>query len=259
MYRLYVDEVGTDHLTNLDKDKHRYLSLTGVAMRIDYVRDQLTKNLDWIKAKVFDHDPDSPIVFHRKEILGLKGPYQCLADEAKKDLFNRSILRLFEVSEYTVITALIDKKWMVEQEHWERSHPYHYLMEILVEKYVQFLERRRSIGDIMPESRQDRDAFLQDAFRKVRAKGCDYVDAKRIASALRGDKLKFRRKIENSAGLQLCDLVAHPSHILVRAKMGHFVKLGPFANEVAQILWKHKYDRSPWNGNVIGYGMKHLP
>ena len=28
MYRLYVDEVGTDDLVHLEKDKHRYLSLT---------------------------------------------------------------------------------------------------------------------------------------------------------------------------------------------------------------------------------------
>jgi len=28
MYRLYVDEVGTDDLTHVEKDKHRFLSLT---------------------------------------------------------------------------------------------------------------------------------------------------------------------------------------------------------------------------------------
>jgi hypothetical protein len=39
MYRLYVDEVGTDDMTNLEDDNHRYLSLTGVAMEVSHARD----------------------------------------------------------------------------------------------------------------------------------------------------------------------------------------------------------------------------
>lgn len=259
MFRLYVDEVGTDGLTHLEKDKHRYLSLTGVAMRVCHARDQLCRNMDWIKANVFEHDPDSPVVLHRKEIMGLKGPYEILRQEDKRVLFNRAILRLFEVTEYKVITALIDKNWMVRQEHWTKTHPYHYLMEIVVEKYAQFLERQGEIGDIMPESRQAKDKLLQMAFDAVRSKGTDYVSSARIQSAIRAKSLKFRAKSANIAGLQLCDLLAHPSHIYTRQLMKHKVSLGPFATQVADILVKNKYDRSPNSGKIIGYGIKHLP
>jgi hypothetical protein len=41
LYRLYVDEVGTDAITHLDKDKHRYLSLTGVAMDLEHAARKL--------------------------------------------------------------------------------------------------------------------------------------------------------------------------------------------------------------------------
>lgn len=259
MYRLYVDEVGTDQLTNLVLDKHRYLSLTGVAMRVDHARDTLEPNMNWIKANVFRHDPDDPIILHRKEIMGFKGPFQVLRDDATATLFNKAVLRLFNSTEYTVITALIDKDWMLRQQHWSKTHPYHYLMEILVEKYVQFLERADDIGDIMPESRQNQDEKLQAAYLDVRKRGCDFVKKDQIASRLRGDKLKFRTKKDNIAGLQLCDLLAHPSHIYVRTLMGHQVKLGPFAAQVAACLKDHKYDRSPWSGKVSGYGIKHLP
>ncbi|MEI9419185.1 hypothetical protein [Mesorhizobium sp. Cs1321R2N1] len=192
-----MDEVGTDGLTHLDKDKQRFLSLTGVAMRVDYVRDEFARNLDLIKARVFEHDPDDPIVFHRKDIMGLKGPYECLRDVGKKALFDEMILKLFQDSEYTVITALIDKKWMVAQEHWARNEPYHFLMEILVEKYLQFLERMGTIGDIMPESRQSKDDLLQKAFDGLRRGGCAYVSAPRIASAIRAKTLKFRTKLHS--------------------------------------------------------------
>ena len=64
---------------------------------------------------------------------------------------------------------------------------------------------------------------------------------------------------DNCAGLQLCDLLAHPSHIYVRKQMGHDVALGPFSTLVSAILESSKYDRSPWNGKVKGYGFKHQP
>jgi hypothetical protein len=259
MFRLYVDEVGTDDLTHTEKDNQRYLSLTGVAMRIDHARDQLATNMNWIKANVLKHDPDSPIILHRKDIMARKGGFQCLSDEKTCDLFDRAILRLMRKSEYKVITALIDKQWMLKQQHWKKTHPYHYLMEIMIEKYAQFLERSKSIGDIMPESRMGKaNERLQFACDEVRKTGTPFVDAERIAAVIRGSKLKFRRKVENIAGLQLCDLIAHPSHMLVRSKMGHDVTLGPFALQVSELLESSKYDRSGW-GVVQGYGIKHLP
>lgn len=90
MYRLYVDEVGHDALTGFDKDKQRYLSLTGVAIVIDHARDTLTPNMNWIKANVFQHDVDDPIILHRKEIMGLKGPFECLRDIDKRSLFDKA-------------------------------------------------------------------------------------------------------------------------------------------------------------------------
>lgn len=259
MYRLYIDEVGTDAITNLSDDKHRYLSLTGVAMKVDHARDHLEPRLNWIKANVFEHDPDDPLILHRKEIMGLKGPFGALREPQKRRTFNTAIMRVFKTTDYTIITALIDKAWMLKQSHWTQTHPYHYLMEILVEKYVQFLERVDDIGDLMPESRQGKDTLLQNAYTEVRQRGSSFVDTKRITSAIRADNLKFRKKRANSAGLQLCDLLAHPSHIYTRTLMKHPVSLGPFATQIAGILVSDKYDRSRMGGKILGYGIKFLP
>lgn len=261
MYRLYVDEVGTDSLKNTDTDKDRFLSLTGVAMKVDHARDYLGPAIEKLKFDLFPRDPDDPpLVLHRKDIMGGKGCYERLRiDQKLRDDFNARIMSIYRDAEYHVITALIDKKWMASQRHWGRTHPYHYLLEILVEKYTQFLERKRSIGDIMPESRQGKDLLLQREYDRIRSSGTQYVSAERIASMLRGGKLKFRTKVHNIAGLQLCDLLAHPSHIYVRDRMGHTVSLGPFAKEVCEILVKSKYDRAGWTGQIKGYGYKHLP
>lgn len=259
MYRLYLDEVGTDDLTHTEKDKHRFLSLTGLIMDVGHARDELEPKLDWIKSRIFGHDPDDPLVFHRKEILGLKGPYGCLSDTRKRDLFNKSILRVIDIIDYTVITALIDKSWMLRQRHWTKTHPYHYLMEIMVEKYAQFLERKNDIGDIMPEARLGKkDEALQGAFEEIKKKGNNFISSDRINSVIRANNLKFRTKKDNIAGLQLCDLIAHPSHINTRFRMNHEVNLGEFSTKVVEILEKKKYDRS-LRGKILGYGVKHLP
>jgi len=260
MYRLYVDEVGTDDLTHTVKDHHRYLSLTGVAMRVDYSGAELTPNMNWIKLNVLKHDPDTPIILHRKDIMARKGGFQCLNDPVVADRFDRSIMRLIKGADYRVMTALIDKQWMLKQQHWSKTHPYHYLMEILVEKFVQFLERQRAIGDIMPESRQGKpDQRLQQAYSDVREAGTTFIPKARIASAIRAAKLKFREKKENVAGLQLCDLLAHPSHIYVRQQMGHAVAPGAFCQRVCTALTESKYDRASGSGKIVGYGIKHLP
>lgn len=258
MYRLYVDEVGTDGLESLTHDNHRYLSLTGVAMRIEHARDDLEPKLNLIKAKIFDHDPDSPLVFHRKEILGFKGCYERLRDPQIQGDFNSAILSVFSAHEYAVITALIDKHWMIRQGHWERLHPYHYLAEIMVEKFTQFLERHQSLGDIMPESRQGKDHLLQHEFNRVRDLGTEYVNAHRIRASIPSKILKFRTKKDNVAGLQLCDLLAHPSHIYTRKIMGHEVSLGKFSSGVVDIMLRQKYDRG-YQGKIVGYGIKYLP
>lgn len=100
MFRLYVDEVGFDEPNDLEADEQRYLSLTGVAMRINAARDDLTPKMNWIKATIFDHDPDEPVVFHRKKIVKRNGVFGKLNDPEKRALFDKAILRMMKVSDY---------------------------------------------------------------------------------------------------------------------------------------------------------------
>ena len=68
-YRIYIDEVGNPDLESSDNPNHRFLSLTGVIIELDYVRSVIHPEMEALKAKYFDYHPDEPIVFHRKEIL----------------------------------------------------------------------------------------------------------------------------------------------------------------------------------------------
>lgn len=259
MYRLYLDETGVEAIKRLHSDRFRYLSLSGVAMETDHARDYLTSAFDRIKAEVLNEDPDARICFHRTDIMQSKGPFEPLKIEARREEFDNRILRVISDCDFRLITVLIDKQWMVEQEHWQNTHPYHYLMEIMVEKYAQYLRRMGATGDIMPEARgKKQDRELEAQFRRCRANGTRYASAELIRERIPYTKLKFRTKKDNSAGLQLCDLLAHPSHYTIRQNLNHDVHLGAFCEKISTMLVNQKYDRS-WDGNVRGYGAKSIP
>lgn len=259
MYRLYIDEVGTDDVQSVDADNERYLSLTGVAMKVDHARDELAPRMANLKAEIFGHDPDDPLILHRKKIVKRSGPFHVLSDPEREAAFNAAIISIFQECDYRVITALIDKRAMLGKQTWKNKEPYHYLMEVMVEKYTQFLERKGEIGDIMPEGRLGKkDERLQLAFLGTKARGTYYVSPARMAATIPSSNLKFRYKRDNIPGLQLADLIAHPSHILIRRRMGHEVKPGSFCEKVGVILNNEKYDRSNV-GRIVGYGVKWLP
>lgn len=259
MYRLYVDEVGTDVMSDLSKIDNRFLSLTGVAMTINEARDSLTPKFDWIKAHIFDHDADDPVIFHRRKIVQRKGVYGVLNDDRKRALFDKALLRSMKVCDYKVITVVIDKMAALEKSKWKEKHPYHYLMQILTEKYARFLDRVNDFGDIMPEGRMGKkDALLQEAYEQVRLSGNYYYSPTQIRHRIPSDNLKIRYKRDNIAGLQLADLIAHPSHMALLDQQKQPVNLGKFAIAVNDVLVATKYDRSS-SGRIDGYGRKILP
>lgn len=259
MYRLYLDEHGVDRMTRVDEDKFRFLSLTGVVMKVDHARDYLVPALNSVKSQVLNEDPDSPICLHRSDIRQSKGPFECLKAPKVRELFDQRILRIIREADYVVITALVDKYEMSDKNHWEQTHPYHVLMEVMIEKYVQLLKRKSAIGDVMPEARGNKqDKALQSEFETFKTNGTRFASAKLVQDRIPSNQLKFRTKKNCIAGLQLCDLLAHPSHYAIRKRLGHTVIKAPFGNAVSNILIKHKYDRSDY-GKIWGYGAKALP
>jgi hypothetical protein len=64
-YRLYIDETGNPDLRASTNPNHRYLSLTGIAIRIEDAKTQLFPAFERIKTTYFGQTPGNPVVFHR--------------------------------------------------------------------------------------------------------------------------------------------------------------------------------------------------
>jgi len=241
--RLYVDEVGNPDLEHSDDPNHRFLSLTGVALDLRYVEEHVHPELEALKQRYFGSHPDDPVILHRKEMINAKGPFAVLKDVATRERFNVELLRLLSSWEYVVISVCLDKKRHREQYTVWRYDPYHYCMALLLERFVFLLNRRGAHGDVMAESRGGKeDMRLKESFRRLWKNGTDYVAPEQFQKVLTSRELKVRPKSANVAGLQLADLVAHPSRAEILHENGLQGPPAPFARKIIEIL-QSKYDR----------------
>lgn len=250
-YRIYIDEVGNPDLESSDNPNHRFLSLTGVILELGYVGREVHPQMEAIKAKYFRSHPDEPVVFHRKEMLNSRPPFEALKDGQLRQRFDEELLRLLATWRFTVITVCLDKKKHKEKYVKWRFDPYHYCLAVLLERFAYFLGRKSSHGDVMAESRGGKeDMRLKKSFAGLWKHGTQYVNAEQLQERFTSRQLKVKTKSNNIAGLQICDLLAHSSRHEILWE-NNLIERPPatFAQQVIRIL-QGKYDRR--GSNVWG-------
>ena len=254
-YRIYIDEVGNSDLESSDNPNHRFLSLTGVVIELAHVESVIHPQMEQLKNSFLGSHPDDPVILHRKEMLSAKPPFHPLADIKIREMFDRELLGLMESWQYTVISVCLDKKKHRETYTTWRYDPYHYCLAVLLERFMLFLERKDGAGDAMAESRGGReDRRLKDSFVRLWEQGTDFITAERFQKVFTSKQLKVKLKSNNISGLQLADLLAHPSRNEILAERGFLEKPpGRFAQKIITIL-QGKYDQH--EGKI--YGKKFL-
>lgn len=249
-YRIYIDEVGNPDLESSDNPNHRFLSLTGVVLELGYVQKVLHPQMEDLKKKYFTYHPDEPVIFHRKEMVNAEYPFEALKDVSVKNKFDNELLSFLSKWEYTVISVCLDKKMHKETYTTWRYDPYHYCLAILLERFVFFLDHINAHGDVMAESRGGKaDMRLKDSFLRLWEHGTDFVKPDRFQQTFTSKQLKVKPKLNNIAGLQLADLLAHPSRNDILSEQGLLDKLGSFAVKVIAILQSKYYQQG---GNIFG-------
>ena len=238
-FRMYIDETGDDGLRCADDPRHRFLSLTGVIIDLGHVSANVYPEMERLKARYFGSHPDEPIIFHRKELVNRRYPFHSLRDGRVEREFNRELLNLMREWEYAVATVCLDKKGYADP-----RPPYHRCMAILLDVFARWLRIRGAEGDVMAEERGGReDMRTKEEFRNLWLRGTDATSPERIQAALTSGDLKTKSKPSNIAGLQLADMIAHPSRNEILRENGLLERpLGAFAEAIVEIL-KTKYVR----------------
>ena len=111
----------------------------------------------------------------------------------------------------------------------------------------------------MAESRGGKeDIRLKRSYERVFKEGTEYVDSQMFEKYLSSRQLKVKQKSNNIAGLQVADLIAHPSFRATLARKNRQSLSSNFGGDIALILENKKYYRSP-SGKIEGWGRKWLP
>ncbi len=120
-----------------------------------------------------------------------------------------------------------------------------------LERYVFFLNTAACRGDVMAESRGGKeDMRLKKSFTRIWKKGTEYVEANQFQSALTSRQLKVKVKANNIAGLQIADILAHPSRIEILKENGMWEKdFAPHAARLIEILAIKYHQRQ---GKIFG-------
>ncbi len=114
-----------------------------------------------------------------------------------------------------------------------------------------FFDQNEANGDVIAESRGGHeDRKLKDSFSGLWKSGTEYLSPERFHEVFTSKQLKVKPKANNISGLQLADIIAHPSRTEVLKENGkRSDALAPFAKKIAAIL-KGKYYQQ--EGKVFG-------
>jgi Protein of unknown function (DUF3800) len=259
--RLYVDEVGNGDLKAAATDPNlRYLSLTGVLTTVMLHDTAIQTEIDQIKSDLFGHSPERPVILHRREIVRREGPFAVLRDPDADQAFRLRLLNAIRSMPYIAITVTIDKKEHLDRYQVWRFDPYHYCLQCLVERYVLWLNRQNETGDVVIEVRFKKvDKKLKASFQRIYDFGTDVLRVDVVQRHLTSHEIKLESKNANCAGLQLCDIIAHPSFRAMRRERENLPRLDDLGYEIVDILVDRRYARNPATGRIDGWGRKWLP
>lgn len=220
-------------------------------IELGYVSETLFPDIENLKVKYFKSHPDDPIILHRKELVNAKYPFNVLKDEKVKRKFDKELLAFLTQWEYSAITVCLDKKVHKDTYKVWRYDPYHYCLALLLERYTFFLEQKETQGDVMAESRGGKeDKRLKASFAKLWQEGTQFISQERFQNVFTSKQLKVKPKSNNISGLQLADILAHPSRNEILSENKLLERpLAPFAKKIIKILQSKYYQQ---NGKIFG-------
>jgi Protein of unknown function (DUF3800) len=259
--RLYIDEVGNSDLKGASADPNvRFLSLSGVMTKRTLHDSRLAPALEHLKRHFPRSAHGETLNFHRRDIMRREGVFSVLRDPQLLAIFNDELADLVKAQPYLLKTVQIDKKQHMEVYGVWQYDPYHYCLRCLIERYVLYLQRHDLTGDVVIEPRYKKaDKRLKTSFERIYRHGTEHVPPTLIQKRLLSKDIGFFDKRSNVAGLQLADILAHPSARHMRFMRDGIAQPDDYGTRLANILVQRRYARNPRTRKIEGWGTKWLP
>lgn len=200
-YIIYVDESGDHGLANIDPQYPVFVLTFCVFKKEDYLQTALT--VQDFKFKHFGHDM---VVLHESDIRRDRGAFRKLKTKALKATFVDELTTVIDGTEFTVVSAVIDKSRLTST-YRNAGNPYHIALGFCMERAFHFLKDRnqhQQLTHIVCEQRgKHEDDDLELAFRRIN-------DGENYFSHALPFEFVLASKQCNSTGLQFADLLTRP-------------------------------------------------
>jgi hypothetical protein len=205
---MYLDESG-DHNLNPRRINPLYpvFVLGGVIVDRAYLRTAIAPEMREFKLRHFGHDD---VVLHTVDMGKGRGEYGFLANPAKRAAFYADLNKLLQELDYKVVACVFEKPRYIAQ-YATPVDPYHYGLEILIERFCKELGQEEDAGFICAEKRNPGlDAELLAAWEGLLTSGAGTGYARSEEIGAKVIDLVLKDKKPHLVGLQLADLVITP-------------------------------------------------
>lgn len=254
-FRLYIDESGTHNYSTVDDIKHRYLSLTGFIISEKSNIETLQPRLLELK-RIVANDPDELPVLHREDIINKRGVFSKLNDTVVEEQFNEVFLSILKDMEYAICVVVLDKKTHLERYQKSAFHPYHYCMNVLLERYTFYLQENGVKGDVLAEARgKKEDQALKEEYKRFYEDGTYFCKSHSIQQFLTSKEIKIKPKSKMFVGLEFTDLISLATKLDTLNCYGALPALTDNFCKIIIDNIQNKYRSSP-NGITKGFGKK---
>jgi len=245
-YYLFLDESGHHGLKKISPE-FPILLLCGCLIEKEHYEKYLIPQINTLKKKYFNR---TDIILHSRDIRKWQNDFKILGDPKIRSDFYNSLDNLISQTEFTVISAAVLKNKLIEQYGPQANNPYDLSLTFVLERTI-FLTDRFNCNkvEIVAEARgKNEDAKLHDQYQIITTNGTQYVESERFNK--RFQDIDFKKKKENIAGTQLCDLVAYP--------LANYVLYPERENLAFRTIESKMYRQFP-NDDFLGYGLKIFP
>lgn len=219
---LFIDETGDHSLSKIDKSYPIFL-LSGVIVDEVYHDTVLTKAMNDLKTK---HFKTTDVVLHSQEMTHPQSAksrvYAKFMDTDFRRAFYRDFERMLAKLDVRIVACVIMKNKHFANYGLEAKDPYLLSFDNLLNRLIFDLEDNQT-GRIVAESRNSLlDNQLEIAYLSSRVEGTNKVQPAELKLKLESS-IQFKDKTDNSAGLQIADMVASP---LARHFLGKPERIG---------------------------------
>lgn len=256
-YRLYVDETGTPNYPASSLNaafNKRFLSLVGIIISEKEHHEILGPKFEQLKY-ILTGDYDESFPFHRQDAKERRGIYEKLREKSIEEKWNAKVEDIIVNTDYRILCVVIDKPRHLNS-YMAPNHPYYYCMEVLLERYVKFLENVNATGDVMFEARGGKeDTESKRQYRRIYDYGTSFVGKELFQQRLTSKDLKLKTKDKMISGLEFADMLNLAAELDTLRLYGRGGEItSKFTKEIVEWI-QNKY----YHGGRKGYGRKLLP